>query len=361
LLTDGLGSVRQELAGGNLQTTTTYEPYGRLLTQTGTSGTAYGFTGEQEDSATGLLYLRARYYNPSLHTFMVKDSWAGDMLRPETLHPYSYVGGNVINITDPTGQCYGPLRYLRQLESTNCNNLDMAGSIFTNPNASVMQRAGAATYATAMVGSHAMLAVGTAASGGFGQGLLAYSAGYGGYDMARTNTNSNLLTVPGYILGYENIHRDLITLNNPCASTAQKVVAGGDALLNTVLGATLFSGVANSARSIRTAWQLRHLSSAERLVYLQRLGAQSGVEVIESTRFYRPPGTHIIEIPSKALNNASRAAGGYYHELAHVGQEFGKVSTLRGGRFATLSTQGFQAWSARAGGSALEIIPGYLL
>lgn len=361
LLPDGLGSVRQEMVGKNVTAVNTYEPYGTLLNQIGVSATTYGFTGEQEDSATGLLYLRARYYNPSLHTFMVKDSWAGDMLRPETLHSYSYVGGNVINITDPTGQCYGPLRYLRQLESTNCNNLDMAGSIFTNPNASVVQRAGAAAYATSMVGSHAMLAVGTAASGGFGQGLLAYSAGYGGYDMARTNTNSNLLMVPGYILGYENIHRDLITLNNPCASTAQKVVAGGDALLNTVLGASMTSGLLNSAHSIRTAWQLRHLSSAERLIYLQRLGAQSGVEVIESTRFYRPPGTHIIEIPSKALNNASRAAGGYYHELAHVGQEFGKVSTLRGGRLATLPTQGFQAWSARAGGSALEFVPGYLL
>ncbi|MEZ4645420.1 MAG: RHS repeat-associated core domain-containing protein [Chloroflexota bacterium] len=44
----------------------TYDPYGRLLAQTGSSGTTYGFTGEQEDAATGLMYLRARYYNPAL-------------------------------------------------------------------------------------------------------------------------------------------------------------------------------------------------------------------------------------------------------------------------------------------------------
>ncbi len=42
LLTDGLGSARQEMAGSRLETTTTtYEPYGNLLAQTGTSGTTY--------------------------------------------------------------------------------------------------------------------------------------------------------------------------------------------------------------------------------------------------------------------------------------------------------------------------------
>ncbi|MBE2197139.1 MAG: RHS repeat-associated core domain-containing protein, partial [Anaerolinea sp.] len=78
---DGLGSVRQEMAGGDLQTTTTYEPYGKLLVQTGTSGTTYGFTGEQEDAATGLVYLRARYYNPSLKVFISRDPFSGWLAR----------------------------------------------------------------------------------------------------------------------------------------------------------------------------------------------------------------------------------------------------------------------------------------
>ena len=43
--------------------TATYSPYGEVLEQVGTSGTVYGFTAEQEDGATGLLYLRARYYD----------------------------------------------------------------------------------------------------------------------------------------------------------------------------------------------------------------------------------------------------------------------------------------------------------
>jgi YD repeat-containing protein len=55
LLVDGHGSVRQEMVGSVVETATTYSPYGEILEQTGTSGTVYGFTGEQEDSATGLL------------------------------------------------------------------------------------------------------------------------------------------------------------------------------------------------------------------------------------------------------------------------------------------------------------------
>ena len=64
LLTDGLGSVRTEMVWSTVESITTYEPYGKLLAHTGASGTVYGYTGEQFDDASGLTYLRARYYNP---------------------------------------------------------------------------------------------------------------------------------------------------------------------------------------------------------------------------------------------------------------------------------------------------------
>jgi RHS repeat-associated protein len=64
LLADGLGSVRTEMTGAIVEATATYEPYGEYLSQQGVSGSVYGFTGEEEDAATGLLYLRARYYEP---------------------------------------------------------------------------------------------------------------------------------------------------------------------------------------------------------------------------------------------------------------------------------------------------------
>ena len=105
LLADGLGSVRQEMAGSTLETATTYEPYGNVLAQTGTSNTTYAFTGEQFDGSTGLLYLRARYYNPGLRLFMGRDPWRGSLWRPSTLHGLSYVGNNPVNFVDPAGLC----------------------------------------------------------------------------------------------------------------------------------------------------------------------------------------------------------------------------------------------------------------
>ncbi len=104
LLTDGLGSVRVEMTGGNATATTSYGPYGSIHQQTGTSQTSYGYTGEQFHAGTGLLYLRARYYNPNLHQFMTKDPFSGWDTLPASQNGYSYVHGNPINMIDPSGQ-----------------------------------------------------------------------------------------------------------------------------------------------------------------------------------------------------------------------------------------------------------------
>jgi hypothetical protein len=182
---------------------------------------------------------------------------------------------------------------------------------------------------------------------GFGQGLVAYTAGYGGYESIRKNTNSRFLTVPGYVLGYENIHNDLITLNSPTTSTFQKRFAGGDILLNTILGASGFAGAANGVRSIKAAWQMRNMSRAARLAYIQSIAAKSGVELGRSNRFYRELGEEFIEYPVEALDDAWRLSGGFYHEMAHVGQEFGRLSKLRGGKLVTLLPKGLQLISTK--------------
>ncbi len=103
LLADGLGSVRTEMVGNAVETVTTYEPYGNLLAQTGTSGTVYGFTGEQHDASTGLQYLRARYYNPYLNQWLSKDPFAGYATLPQFQNGYSYANNNPVNAVDPTG------------------------------------------------------------------------------------------------------------------------------------------------------------------------------------------------------------------------------------------------------------------
>ncbi len=64
LLPDALGSVRQIVdANGNVTLAESYEPYGSVLTSTGTASSIFGFSGEQIDAYIKLLFLRARYYS----------------------------------------------------------------------------------------------------------------------------------------------------------------------------------------------------------------------------------------------------------------------------------------------------------
>jgi RHS repeat-associated protein len=107
LLADGLGSVRMEMVEDDVESVTTYGPYGNLLAQTGNdepiAGTNYGYTGEQHDASTGLLYLRARYYNPALRSFMGRDPWSGNVKRPQSMNGWGYVDSNPVNLIDPSG------------------------------------------------------------------------------------------------------------------------------------------------------------------------------------------------------------------------------------------------------------------
>jgi len=104
-LEDGLGSVRVNVdsAGGVLESRN-YDPYGNSFNPTGTSQTDYGFTGEPTDS-NGLLYLRTRYYSPTIGVFTTLDPFEGMASRPMSLNGYSWVEGNVPNKVDRSGKC----------------------------------------------------------------------------------------------------------------------------------------------------------------------------------------------------------------------------------------------------------------
>lgn len=56
-----------------------------MTSTAGTSSIPYGFTGETTD-ANGLIYLRARYYNPADARFISRDTWAGDVNSPLSLN-----------------------------------------------------------------------------------------------------------------------------------------------------------------------------------------------------------------------------------------------------------------------------------
>ena len=102
-LNDGLGSVRQ-LAdpAGQVVASYSFSPFGVPLGESG--GEPYGFTGEQWDASVGLVYLRARYYEPGTGRFISRDPVPGHVHAPRSQHPYVYAWNNPVRLTDPSGQ-----------------------------------------------------------------------------------------------------------------------------------------------------------------------------------------------------------------------------------------------------------------
>jgi RHS repeat-associated protein len=105
LVRDGIGSVRLEVSGtGRITNAFDYTAYGAL--NASTAQPLLGFAGEMHD-ASGLLYLRARWYDPAVGRFMTKDPVSGASENPMTLNRYLYAGASPALNTDPTGLCTG--------------------------------------------------------------------------------------------------------------------------------------------------------------------------------------------------------------------------------------------------------------
>jgi len=96
---DQQGSTRM-LTGstGTVEGTTTYDAYGNKTGSTGTATTPLGYDGQYTSSDTGLIYLRARIYDPATAQFLTLDPLAG-----ETGAPYNYADDNPVNAIDPAG------------------------------------------------------------------------------------------------------------------------------------------------------------------------------------------------------------------------------------------------------------------
>ncbi len=60
------------------------------------------FTGSVAD-ASGLLYMNARYYNPTTARFLSQDTYTGSASVPWTQHLYVYCNNNPVNLVDPMG------------------------------------------------------------------------------------------------------------------------------------------------------------------------------------------------------------------------------------------------------------------
>ncbi|MEM6796522.1 MAG: RHS repeat-associated core domain-containing protein, partial [Acidobacteriota bacterium] len=105
VLTDHLGSVRMVFdAAGRRTARIDYTPFGEIWRQEGVARVRRGFAGMERDRSTGLLYDRARYYDPSLGRFITPDSRLGGGLHQfAAFNRYAYVANNPLLFTDPTG------------------------------------------------------------------------------------------------------------------------------------------------------------------------------------------------------------------------------------------------------------------
>lgn len=106
---DSLGStIAVTDSTGAVEQTMDYDVFGRMRSMTGSNGTTtYTFTGEEND-ATALVYLRARYYDPAVGRFLSRDPYPADALDTQTLNGYVYVKNNPTNYVDPSGEIPDP-------------------------------------------------------------------------------------------------------------------------------------------------------------------------------------------------------------------------------------------------------------
>jgi RHS repeat-associated protein len=98
---DQQGSTRMLTSStGAIEATKTYDAYGNPTGTTGTTTTPIGYDGQYTTTDNGLIYLRARTYDPATAQFLTADP-----LRATTWAPYTYTYDNPINEADPTGLC----------------------------------------------------------------------------------------------------------------------------------------------------------------------------------------------------------------------------------------------------------------
>jgi RHS repeat-associated protein len=100
-LSDHLGSTTLLINESGLEVERTeYYPYGEV--QSG-GLEKYGFTGQENDADTELMYYGARYYSPEYRVFVQPDTMLPDLYNPQALNRYSYTLNNPVKYNDPTG------------------------------------------------------------------------------------------------------------------------------------------------------------------------------------------------------------------------------------------------------------------
>ena len=99
---DALGSITQATAAGAVIASNGYDAWGNVVAS-GSSRSKFGYTGHQPDAETGLIYFKARYYDPVLGRFIGEDPMEGEAAIPLSWRSYLYANGNPLVYVDRNG------------------------------------------------------------------------------------------------------------------------------------------------------------------------------------------------------------------------------------------------------------------
>ena len=121
---DHLGSASLTTdASGNRVGELRYTPYGDTRYAIGAFPTDRRYTGQREEVELGLYDYGARYYDPLLARFISADTVVPQPGNPQSLNRFSYVLGNPLKYTDPSGHFEEDEidRYLESIGITDAN------------------------------------------------------------------------------------------------------------------------------------------------------------------------------------------------------------------------------------------------
>ena len=152
---DGRGSVAAEVSynnawytlGGILSSkeaiSKSYTPFGE---QIGEAISGFGYNGEYYSAATGMVYLRARFYEPEMNRFSQKDVVRGSIVQPGSLNRYSYVQNDPVNFIDPSGMALGYTGSSRANLQRNVSSTSSAAYVSMNSPVSTSTKSYGSTY-----------------------------------------------------------------------------------------------------------------------------------------------------------------------------------------------------------------------
>ena len=94
-----------QFGGGSIESRDgeSFEGVGETRLTTGTIFTDKLFTGQREMAGLGIYHYQARFYSPKLGRFLSPDTIVPGYTNPQHFNRYSYVLGNPLKYTDPTG------------------------------------------------------------------------------------------------------------------------------------------------------------------------------------------------------------------------------------------------------------------